>query len=199
MLRHRLPTHATALAFAPLSALLAAAPTSAQERPIQLSLFSPIQAVPEEAGISGARLSILYGRNASMTGVDLGLVTHTTGAVTALQWGAVHLVEEEFTGWQTGFVNVDGSFTGFGQGAVNLSHGEVKGLQFGAANIGQSTLRGAQVGVYNQAATTRGLQLGIVNFTQGTGSVVQVGLVNIIAGKDRFPILPIVNWSLSGS
>ncbi|MCP4631734.1 MAG: hypothetical protein GY855_02330, partial [candidate division Zixibacteria bacterium] len=53
-------------------------PVMAQEKPIQLSLFNPIQIFPETDGITGVRLNLLYGRNTKVIGVDFGLVNHTT-------------------------------------------------------------------------------------------------------------------------
>ena len=44
----------------------------AQEKPIQLSLLSPIQLVSEKYAISGVRLSLFYGRNTYVTGLDWG-------------------------------------------------------------------------------------------------------------------------------
>lgn len=167
-----------------------------ETRPVQVSLLSPVQIFPPETGITGVRLSLLYGRNAAMTGLDVGLTTHTTGDAAAFQWGAVHVMEGDFTGWQQGLINYDqGAFTGLGEGLVNYAVGEVKGIQFGGVNVAGSAFEGLQAGVYNQAATSRGLQIGIVNYTARAGSVFQLGLVNIISSKERLPVLPVVNWS----
>ena len=38
-----------------------------------------------------------------------------------------------------------------------------------------------------------GLQVSFVNIANDMNGV-QVGLINIIRSKDRFPVLPIVNW-----
>lgn len=59
-------------------AVLMAAPAFAQNKPVQLALVTPIQIFPEDNSITGVRLNLLYGRNASVTGLDLGLVNHTT-------------------------------------------------------------------------------------------------------------------------
>lgn len=59
--------------------LMSSVPVQAEEtRPIQLSLVTPIQIFSEDYGITGVRLNLLYGRNATVTGLDLGLVNHTT-------------------------------------------------------------------------------------------------------------------------
>jgi hypothetical protein len=53
-----------------LTLIVVGQPVPASEKPIQLSLFSPIQLVPEDNAISGVRLSLLYGRNTYVTGLD---------------------------------------------------------------------------------------------------------------------------------
>lgn len=138
----------------------------AENRPVQLSLFTPIQIFPENDAITGIRLNLIYGRNASVTGLDWGLVNHTTtGTTTAWQIGVVGLVDTDFTGWQDNHVNiVKGNFKGF------------------------------QSGVFNYARSATGFQLGIVNYAESMNGL-QIGIVNIIGEGGAFPVLPIVNWS----
>ena len=82
-----------------------AATTSAQDKPIQLSLFNPIQIVPESQSISGFRLNLIYGKNVNVTGFDLGLVNQSTGFQMGVQFGALNLTDRGMIGWQDGFVN----------------------------------------------------------------------------------------------
>ena len=148
--------------------VLAAGPAIGQEKakPIQLSLFAPIQLVPEDNAISGLRLGLLYSRNTSVSGLDLGLVTHNTaGNSLGVQFGLVGLVDANYTGWQDCFVNV--------------TRGDFEGLQWGFVN---------------HARHANGLQLGFVNYA-GTLKGLQIGLVNIIKQGGQFPVFPIVNWS----
>ncbi|NIP61013.1 MAG: hypothetical protein GWM92_00445 [Gemmatimonadetes bacterium] len=182
-----------------------------ESRPFQLALVTPAQIFPDETEITGLRLSILYGRNAGMVGADVGLVTHTTGDATAVQWAGVNIVGGDATGWQQSLVNYNkqdfrglgqavvnytaGELTGIHGGVVNYAAGDVSGLHGGVVNVAGGALEGVQWGLYNQSQMTRGFQLGLVNFTRGAGSLLQIGLVNIISGKDRFPVTPIVNWS----
>ncbi len=56
-------------------------PVLATERSIQLSLFTPFQLFPESDSVTGVRLNLLYGKNASVTGLDWGLVNHSTSGV----------------------------------------------------------------------------------------------------------------------
>lgn len=148
--------------------LLAAFGTTAhaQTKPIQLALVNPVQVFPESNSIEGLRLSLLYGKNATVKGLDLGLVNHTTsGTSLGLQLGLVGLNEGGFTGLQWDF--------------VNMSDQNVEGFQWG---------------FFNHAGRMSGLQLGFIN-TTGSMKGVQVGLLNFIKTGGQFPVFPIVNWS----
>lgn len=138
---------------------------TAQGKPIQLSLFTPIQIVEENESISGFRFNLIYGKNTNVSGFDLGLVNKTTGMQDGVQWGGVNLTDAGVTGWQAGFVNISkGSFVGLQTGSVNYHDGHFNGLQFS---------------IVNYAATLKGLQLGIIN----------------IIGEGGFlPVFPIFNF-----
>lgn len=138
---------------------------NAQEKPIQLSLFNPIQIFPESSSIAGLRFNLIYGKNANVTGLDLGLVNQTTGTQTGVQWGGLNLNDGGFKGWQAGFVNITkGSSLGLQTAAVNYHLGHFNGLQFS---------------IVNYAATLKGLQIGLIN----------------IIGKGGFlPVFPIFNF-----
>ncbi len=41
-----------------------------QHKPVQLSLFNPVQIVPESQSISGIRFNLIYGKNVNVTGFD---------------------------------------------------------------------------------------------------------------------------------
>jgi hypothetical protein len=118
-----------------------------KERPVNLALVAPIQVFPATDAVKGVRLNLIYGKNAAMTGLDLGLANHVTGPVKGVQWGAVNL-SESMVGWQSGFVNVnEGEFEGLQWGTVN-STGRINGLQFGLVNYTQRA-NGVQIGLIN--------------------------------------------------
>jgi len=135
------------------------------KKPISLGLWNPIQIAKEDQSIGGFRFSLIYGKNANMTGLDLGLINATTGSVKGVQWGLVGM---------TG-----GDFTGIALNAVNLVTGEAKGVSFGW---------------YNQAGHGNGVMIGLVNQAQ-TMNGLQIGLINIIKQGGAFPVFPIVNWT----
>jgi hypothetical protein len=155
--------------FASLAVLLitlVSVPAMAAEKPIQLSLFTPIQLFSEDTPISGIRLNLIYGRNVSVTGLDWGLVNHTTtGNFTGVQFGFVGLADSDFLGWQ--------------DNGINIVKGNFEGLQWGLVNYANYA-HGIQLGFVNYAVSMKGLQ---------------IGLVNIIKQGGMFPIFPIVNWS----
>lgn len=162
MIRH----HCTLFGFAALLVIILATPALAEDRPVQLALFTPVQIFPETDAITGIRLNLLYGRNTSVSGLDLGLINHTTtGASVGLQYGLVNLVDSGFTGWQ--------------DSAVNLVRGDFKGLQ---------------TGLVNHAHYAEGLQLGLVNYAESMHGL-QIGIANIIRRDGMLPFFPIVNWS----
>jgi len=137
----------------------------AQGSPIQLSLFDPIQIVPNHESVSGIRLNLIYTKNVNVTGFDMGLVNVTTGKQLGVQWGGVNVTEGGFTGWQSAFVNISGgNFEGLQTSWVNYHDGHFNGLQFS---------------IVNYAATLKGLQL---------------GLINIIGSGGFLPVFPIFNF-----
>ncbi len=141
-------------------------PALAQRKPVQLSFVTPIQIVPDDYGVSVMRLSLLYGRNTNVSGLDWGLVSHcTSGMSKGVQFGLVGMVDADFTGFQAT--------------AVNITRHNVEGFQWG---------------IVNYAGHANGLQLGIVNYAVSMKGL-QIGLVNIIKQGGQFPVFPIVNWS----
>lgn len=175
--RHRIVT--LVLVMLAGSVTLAGAQTI-ESQPIQISLVTPIQIVSPDKAVTGFRLDLIYGRNAYVVGLDVGLVNrNTVGVSQGLQWGVVNLVDAQFQGWQ--------------HGVVNVTKMHFEGLQSGGVNS-LGTGRGVQFGIVNVAEQFNGLQLGIVNYTQRLDGL-QIGLVNIIKQGGAFPVFPIVNWS----
>ena len=153
--------------FAVLTLIFISTPGQAQNRPIQVSLFTPIQIFPEDNSIKGFRLNLIYGRNVSVTGLDLGLINHTTtGKSKGVQFGLVGLSDSDFIGWQSN----------------------------DWANVTKGKFKGFQSGIVNYAKDMSGVQLGVVNYAEIMNGL-QIGLVNIIRQEGAFPVFPIVNWS----
>jgi hypothetical protein len=137
----------------------------AQEKPIQLALFNPVQIFPENTSIAGLRINLIYGKNASVTGLDWGLVNSTTGIQKGVQFGLVNLTNGGFSGWQDGL--------------VNISKGNSQGLQTGGVNYHEGYFNGLQLSIVNYTETLKGLQL---------------GLINIIGEGGFLPFFPVFNF-----
>lgn len=134
-------------------------------KPFQLSLFNPAQLFPENASVEGLRFNLVYGKNANVSGLDVGVANHVTGQFWGLQWAML----------------------------ANITDGTMRGLQGGAFN--QSTAaRGVQIGFVNVAKQYHGFQMGFFNMTDGMHGL-QIGLINVIREKRELPVLPIVNWN----
>ena len=157
-----------------------AAPLAAQEKPIQLALFNPVQLVPEGQSVGVLRLNLIYSVNRSVRYFDWGLVGVTTGGHSeGVQWSFVSINKGSFTGWQAAFAAV--------------TQGPFLGLQSGAFTSAQQG-RGVQWAAVNTAANWNGLQVALVNYAQRLHGV-QIGVINIIRQGGQFPVFPIVNWS----
>lgn len=146
-------------------------------RPIEISLFSPVQIMGPEADIAGIRLSF-YGRNATMQGLDIGIISHTTGVTRGVQLGFVGMAEGGFQGFQNTFINIsEGPTTGFQLGLYNdAASGEV-----------------FQMGIFNRLGSGKGFMLGVVNWADDFEGL-QIGILNFIKVAEGHVFLPIVNW-----
>jgi hypothetical protein len=106
------------------------------QTPLELSLWSPVQIAGQEASVKGLRLSLFYGKNADVSGIDFGLVTRTTGTQVGWQWGFVHINDGDFSGLQEGFFNkVSGDFYGWQAGVICITDGRFDGFQSGIVNL----------------------------------------------------------------
>ena len=150
---------------------------SAPATGLQLALIPPVQIFPQDYDVSGLRLSLLYGRNGNVRGLDLGPINQVTG---------------EMEGLQFGLANIADSARGVQFAAVNLIHDAEGGIfQLGAFNKAE-TMRGFQFGFINIASEAQGLQLGVFNFCETTSGV-QIGLLNFITQSDFIIFCPIFN------
>lgn len=175
--------HRIASALVAVATLVVAAPRAqaADGKPFQLALVDPVQIVPSSQGISGFGLNLIYGKNAFLHGVELGIANHVTGEVQGVQWGFVNITGGNFVGWQ--------------DGAVNITSGSFEGLQSAWLVSTSKSVSGVQFSLVNHAEHVHGLQFGLVNHTV-TMKGIQIGLVNIIERGGWLPVCVIVNGSL---
>jgi len=146
-------------------AMLGAIPALAGEKPVNLSLFTPVSIAKEGDAVTAFRFNLIYGKNTSVQIVDLGLINQTTSLSHGLQWGF-----------------------------VNYNEGKTSGLQIGTVNYDKGTTSGLQWGGFNYAENAGGLQLAVVNYARKIDGF-QVGVVNIIKEGGFFPVMIIANWA----
>jgi hypothetical protein len=157
-------------------------PSSArgQEKPFQIALLGPpLQLVSDVESINGLRVNLLYGVNRNVSGFDVGVINRVDQDFAGVQIGLVGFTDRHGKWWQANAINFTREeFTGAQTGLVNLS-GSGEGLQLGP--------------LFNRTGEFSGFQMALVNVADDLYGV-QVGLLNIIRSKERFPFVPIVNW-----
>lgn len=189
--------------------------------PFQLSIYNPVQLFKEQKDIVGLRFTLLYGKNADVSGLDLGLGINSSDNFTGIQIaGIMNNVSPNrypskdmvVKGIQiAGFGNTADylygiQIAGFGNG-VTLN---AAGIQFGIIGNVASTIKGIQIaGIYNynhpKDSSVTGIQIGLFNYAENVTGLqiglfnackrlqgVQIGIVNYIE-EGRFPFLPILN------
>ena len=167
--------------FALLLLIISVKDISAQDKPIQLALINPVQIFDENTSIAGLRINFIYGKNARVSGLDLGLVNHITSGVSkGVQFGLIGIVEADYMGWQ--------------DNAANITNGNFEGLQWGIVNYG-GHVSGVQLGFVNYSGSVSGVQIGFINYAANMSKGLQIGLINIINKGGQFPFFPIVNWA----
>ena len=171
--------------------------------PLSLAVVPPVQFPPDDYTITGARVSVLWGRHRDIYGLDIGLLGNIT--------------EQAFVGLGIagGFNMTKGNTTVIGlqaAGGANVNYNKthisgiqfalvanyneaassVAGIQLAAVNQAAFTdIYGFQIGVYNRSQSVYGLQIGVVNVTNNLHGV-QIGLVNF-NHSGPFKVSPILN------
>lgn len=172
--------------------------------PVALAIIPPVQFPPADFGVTGFRLSVLYGHHRDMYGVDVGVLGNITdqsfvgialAGGTNIHYGMTTIVGLEVAGG----VNYGKEKTGvYGvqiAGGLNILDAEssVNGVQ--AAILGNiaphTVVRGAQIGLYNRAKSVYGFQIGLVNDADDLHGI-QIGLANFHR-TGLFYVSPILN------
>lgn len=150
--------------------------------PFQYSIFNPIQLFDEDYDIYGLRLTLAYGVNKSVYGVDSGLYCRTTGDMYGLQSAVVVCSRE-------------GTSSGLTCATVgNLSKGDESGISLaGLFNFAEGEFTGLQAaGIISRAKKFSGLQIGALNHCDDFYGV-QFGLVNICRSQS-IPFTVLLNF-----
>lgn len=163
--------------------------------PVGFGIVAPVQFPSVDTDVTGFRLSIFYGRNADVSGLDIGaLVSVADGEVFGIEVsGLVNSVGSSGGALQIGGIanNCYDDFYGLQiAGIANRTGGAVEGGQIGCFNMADD-MDGCQIGVYNKAAAAVGLQIGVVNEADSMCGV-QIGLINIIKDSS-VPYMTVMN------
>lgn len=135
--------------------------------PFQFSIFNPIQLFDEKDDVYGCRITLPYGVNASVCGVDAGLYLTTTGDQFGFQSAVVVASREGMTTGVTcaTIANLSkGDEWGVSlAGLFNFATGEVTGLQAAGLISHASRFNGLQMAVFNHCDDFKGVQFGLIN------------------------------------
>jgi hypothetical protein len=149
---------------------------------------------PPDPDVSGVRFSVLHGKNQSVRGLDLGLLSlsETSHASGVAFIGGVHYVKQAMSG-------------GAAFSLVNYHTGHDSGMNGAFVNVLNDTSRAFNLGfiTYAEGATLVDLgginvsqsstaQIGFVNITRRLGSF-QFGFVNV-AENGFLPVFPVFNF-----
>jgi hypothetical protein len=130
------------------------------------------------------RVDVFYGKNASVYGLDVGLVNEVEERVRGVQLASV--------------VNHAGELDGLDVGLVNEVEGRVRGVQLAGFVNFAGILAGVQLaGIINRSERVAGVQIGgIINESEELAGL-QIGLLNI---NRSGPLLffPFFNFGFSG-
>jgi hypothetical protein len=133
--------------------------------PVQFSFFAPLQIFPELYNVYGLRLTLPYGSNKKVYGLDLGIVNR----------------EESLygVGISAFYTKCSKNMYGFNlSGAFNLSEGDASGLSMAGFFNEVNTINGVQMATLcNQAKRVNGVQIGLFNYCHKMNGV-QIGLLN---------------------
>jgi hypothetical protein len=178
-----------------LFVLSTTSPVFAQtETLVAVSLYDAIS-LPPASAVKGLRLNLFYGKHDYVSGLDLGVISHTVYKNTGVLIAGVQLghkssglrvsllnVVDEMSGLQLGLLN----FNKFGNGpSLGLVYNEAAiksvGQQLGLWNMAGES-EGIQFGVFNYAAEFEGMQFGLINVAGKMSDGLQLGLLNFSNG-----------------
>lgn len=163
--------------------------------PLQLSFASPVQLVAESRDVSGLRLTLFFGKNAVVSGLDIAAGGTSSKAFTGVQLALVgNYVDDRAAGVQAGlFWNAAAHISGVQLGGLiaNIAHEGGDGLQLGVSNIAGGKFNGVQIGLIGSAFRSdwttlnfTGVQIGALNLVNGSVTGLQVGVFNAVGTKE---------------
>ena len=132
---------------------------------VQFSFFAPLQLFSEADDVYGFRLSLPYGSNEDLMGLDLGFVNK----LDSLYGVGLNVLYSQRSHFMYG-VNLSGFF--------NLSKGEDVGLSCAGFYNKVAAINGLQMAfLCNEAKKVDGMQIGLCNYCEKMNGV-QIGIFN---------------------
>ncbi len=168
------------------------ASTALAETGFQLAV--PNVNLPDDPAVNGMRLSFLHGRNQSMSGFDLGVLsmseTHRMSGLALV--AGIHRVNSEMdSGAVFSLVNYHrGRDSGLNGAFINLLHNTEGAFNIGFVNVASDATL-ADLGGFNMSKRSTA-QIGFLNITKEIRSF-QFGFLNM-AENGFLPIFPIFNF-----
>ena len=173
--------------------LLVYANLAAAETPFQFA--APNHQSPMDPNVNGVRLSILHGKNQSVRGLDIGLLSLSETSNLSglgLVFGMGKVTGDMSGGAAISLVNVhSGSDTGLNAAFINRLNDAGRAVDVGFVNIADGATM-VDVGGLNVSNSST-VQLGFLNITKEIKGV-QIGFLNI-AENGFLPVFPIFNFS----
>lgn len=156
--------------------------------PIQISFYAPVQIYTNDTEIDGLRLGLLYSKNDSVKGLDLGLFNRSI-ELKGLEIGGINQIEGKYAGFQLGIINlIEDNFYGVQIGIAQFNQKSLYGFGFAPIAITKQDVNGMQVGIlanYGKKVLFPQLSLG-VNMAEST-SVQISGIGNYSESHLTFP------------
>ncbi len=187
-----------------LDLILNAQNANAAVSPVSIGLVPPIQFPSNEYAITGARISLLWGHQRNVYGLDLGLIGNITDQdftglgvsglfnITHGTTTALGLQAALGANYNTNKTTVIGLQAALGAN-VNTAESTINGLQLALVNLSEhSTINGFQLGLYNKAQTVHGVQIGVINVVNNLHGL-QIGVLNFNS-TGMFAVSPILNF-----
>ncbi|MGE0525522.1 MAG: hypothetical protein AB7G93_06195 [Bdellovibrionales bacterium] len=191
------------LAFTLVATVVSIAPAHAALSPLSVGIVPPVQFPPSDFSVTGARVSLVYGKHRDLYGLDLGVIGNITQqSFVGLGVSGLYNITRGSTtilGLQlAGAANINSNKTHVYGAQIalgvnsNTAASSLTGIQFALANLSTHTdIYGVQVGVYNRAQSVYGFQIGLVNVAKSLHGI-QIGLVNFHQ-TGLFAVSPVIN------
>ncbi len=163
--------------------------------PLAISIFDPIT-IPQASAVKGLRISLLYGKHDYLSGIDLGLVSHTVYKNTGILVAGIQIGHKS-SGFRASLFNFVDEASGFQLGVINMNkfaNCPSFGLLYNDAAIKSS---GPQLGLWNTTGESVGIQLGLINYASEVNGM-QFGLINVADTMPAGIQFGLLNFSNSG-